>query len=226
MAGPSFRFRLERVRALRERAEDEAKEAFAASMQDRNRSEREMEEAARRVAAAREAQLDTTAAPVNATELIARQAYLERSERAHQVSKEDLYRREQTVELRREDMERLWPLSIGGIRSPHRQTQSGSSGANAEIEGPDASEEPDSLPTARPPTPAGFRTTNAVAVEDACREHIAALSERPQNKETAFAEAREAVKSSGHLSRKAFERAWRDKVPSAWRKAGCRGKPQ
>lgn len=130
------------------------------------------------------------------------------------------------VELRREDMERLWPMPIGGIRPPHSQTQSGSSGANAEIEGPDAGEEPDSLPTARPPTPAGFRTTSAVTAEDACREYIAALSERPQNKETAFVEAREAVKSSGHLSRKAFERAWRDKAPSAWLKAGRRRKPR
>ncbi len=104
MAGPSFRFRLERVRALRERAEDEAKEAFAGAMFDRLRSEREMEEAARRVAEARDAQLDATAAPVSATELMARQAYLERSERAHEASKEDLSRREHTVEERREEL--------------------------------------------------------------------------------------------------------------------------
>ena len=87
MAGPSFRFRLERVRALRERAEDEAKEAFAGAMFDRLRSEREMEEAARRVADARHAQLDATATPVSATELMARQAYLERSERAQRPAR-------------------------------------------------------------------------------------------------------------------------------------------
>jgi flagellar FliJ protein len=104
MAGPSFRFRLERVRALRERAEDEAKEAFAGAMIDRLRSEREMEETARRVAEARDAQLDATAAPVSATELMARQAYLERSERAHEASKEDLSRREHTVDERREEL--------------------------------------------------------------------------------------------------------------------------
>jgi flagellar FliJ protein len=104
MAGPSFRFRLERVRALRERAEDEAKEAFAGAMFDRLRSEREMEDAARRVAEARDAQLDATAAPVSATELMARQAYLERSERAHEASKEDLSRREHTVDERREEL--------------------------------------------------------------------------------------------------------------------------
>ncbi|MGZ4166273.1 MAG: flagellar export protein FliJ [Solirubrobacteraceae bacterium] len=104
MAGPSFRFRLERVRALRERAEDEAKEAFAGAMVDRLRSEQEMEEAAKRVAQAREAQLDAIAAPISATELMARQAYLERSERVHQASQEDLSRRDQAVEERREEL--------------------------------------------------------------------------------------------------------------------------
>jgi flagellar protein FliJ len=104
MAGPSFRFRLERVRALRERAEDEAKEAFAGAMLERVRSEQEMEDAAKRVTQAREAQLDATAAPISATELMARQAYLERSERAHQASRDDLNRRDQVVEERREEL--------------------------------------------------------------------------------------------------------------------------
>jgi flagellar protein FliJ len=104
MAGPSFRFRLERVRALRERAEDEAKEAFAGAMLERVRSEQEMEDAAKRVSQAREAQLDATAAPISATELMARQAYLERSERAHQASRDDLNRRDQAVEERREEL--------------------------------------------------------------------------------------------------------------------------
>jgi len=104
MAGPSFRFRLERVRALRERAEDEAKEAFAGAMMERVRSEQEMEDAAQRVAQAREAQLDATATPMSATELMARQAYLERSERAHQASRDDLNRRDQALEERREEL--------------------------------------------------------------------------------------------------------------------------
>ncbi len=104
MAGPSFRFRLERVRALRERAEDEAKEAFAGAMMDRVRSEQEMDDAARRVAQAREAQLDATAAPISAIDLMARQAYLERSERAHQASQADLNRRDQALEERREEL--------------------------------------------------------------------------------------------------------------------------
>jgi flagellar protein FliJ len=104
MAGPSFRFRLERVRALRERAEDEAKEAFAGAMTERLRSEQEMDDAAQRVANARAAQVEATAAPVSATELMARQAYLERSERAHQASRDDLNRRDQALEQRREEL--------------------------------------------------------------------------------------------------------------------------
>jgi flagellar FliJ protein len=104
MAGPSFRFRLERVRALRERAEDEAKEAFAGAMMERVRSEQEMEDAANRVAQARESQIDATAAPISATELMARQAYLERSERAHQASRDDLHRRDRTLEDRRDEL--------------------------------------------------------------------------------------------------------------------------
>src|ERR1700759_4801544 len=104
MAGPSFRFRLERVRALRERAEDEAKEAFAGAMMDRLRSEQEMQDAARRVAQAREGQLTAATAPMSATELMARQAYLERSERAHQASQDDLHRRDQTLDERREEL--------------------------------------------------------------------------------------------------------------------------
>jgi flagellar FliJ protein len=104
MAGPSFRFRLERVRVLRERAEDEAKEAFAGAMLDRLRSEQEMEDAAKRVAAAREAQLSAATAPMSADELMARQAYLERSERAHQASRDDLHRRDLTLEERRGEL--------------------------------------------------------------------------------------------------------------------------
>ena len=104
MTGPSFRFRLERVRALRERTEDQAKQAFAGAMQDRVRSEREVSAAAERIAKAREAQLSLTSAPTSATELLARQAYLERSELAHRASQEDLGRRDQALEQRREQL--------------------------------------------------------------------------------------------------------------------------
>lgn len=104
MTGPSYRFSLERVRALRERHEDVAKQAFAGAMNERRRSERELEEAADRVARARDAQLDATAAPVSAMDLMARQAYLERSERAVRAHQEDLGRRDQLVAQRRAEL--------------------------------------------------------------------------------------------------------------------------
>jgi flagellar FliJ protein len=101
MSGPSFRFSLERVRALRERTEDQAKEALAGAMQDQLRSEREADEAAARVAQARTAQLDAAALPTSAHDLIARQAYLERSEQAHRMSRDILGRSEAQVQQRR-----------------------------------------------------------------------------------------------------------------------------
>jgi flagellar FliJ protein len=104
MAGPSFRFRLERVRALRERAEDEAKEAFAGAMMDRARSEQDVEDAAKRIVDARQSQLQAVAAPSNAADLMARQAYLERTERLHQASQADLHRRDQVVAERRDEL--------------------------------------------------------------------------------------------------------------------------
>ena len=104
MAGPSFRFRLERVRVLRERHEDAAKQAFAGAMMDCARSEREMQEAAQRVATAREAQLNAASAPTSALELMGRQAYLERSEQAHRATQEDLHRREQTLVQRQREL--------------------------------------------------------------------------------------------------------------------------
>ena len=104
MTGPSYRFRLERVRALRERAEDVAKQAYASAMQDRMRSELALEEAALRVARARNAQLDVTAQPTTANELLARQAYLERSELAHRASQDDLGRHDHALEQRRTEL--------------------------------------------------------------------------------------------------------------------------
>jgi flagellar FliJ protein len=102
MTGSSFTFSLERVRALRERTEDAAKEALAGAMAEHARSETRLDEAARRVAAARQAQLEATATPVSATDLLARQAWLERSERAHQDTQADLGRTERVVSQRRQ----------------------------------------------------------------------------------------------------------------------------
>lgn len=102
MNGPSFRFRLERVRALRERREDAAKQELAGAMLRHRRCEEEVEAAAARIASARAAQIDASREPSSATDFIARQAYLERAERAHQATRQDLQRHELELAQRRE----------------------------------------------------------------------------------------------------------------------------
>lgn len=98
----SFRFSLERVRKVRERTEDAAKEALAGAMFEHAASEQRLDEAARRVAAARQAQLEATSTAVSATDLMARQAWLERSERAHAASRAEVGRTERVVVQRRQ----------------------------------------------------------------------------------------------------------------------------
>ncbi len=102
MNGPSFRFRLERVRALRERHEDAAKQELAGAMMRHRRSEDEVEAAAARLAGARAAQVDATRVTSSAIDMLARQAYLERAERAHQATRQDLQRDEIELVKRRE----------------------------------------------------------------------------------------------------------------------------
>jgi flagellar protein FliJ len=100
MGSSPYRFRLERVRALRERREDEAKMELATAMQQQSRCEQELDEAARRIETARRAQQQT--GPSSAADLLARQAYLERVEDAHRSNLEDLRRHDETVAGRRE----------------------------------------------------------------------------------------------------------------------------
>jgi flagellar FliJ protein len=102
MTGTSFRFRLERVRALRERSEDVAKEALAGALHQHRLSEEQLRAAEDSMAQARAAQLDAAARASSASDLLARQAYLERTEQAHQASRQNLQRHEVEVEMRRE----------------------------------------------------------------------------------------------------------------------------
>jgi len=92
------------VRALRERAEDAAKEAVAGALRARMDSERQLDAASERVALARDAQLDAASIPVGAMDLIARQAYLERTERSQRASEEDLTCRQLALDERREEL--------------------------------------------------------------------------------------------------------------------------
>src|SRR5207248_1363640 len=102
MNGSSFRFRLERVRALRERREDAAKEELAGAMMRHRRCEEEVQAAAERIARARAAQVDAARLPASANDFMAHQAYLERAERAHQATRQNLQRQEVELLQRRE----------------------------------------------------------------------------------------------------------------------------
>lgn len=103
MNGPStFRFSLERVRALRERTEDAARGELAGALSDERRSQDALDGAAETLQAARQAQRPTGTGPVNAEDLLARQFYLERSEQALRASREVLERSQRHVEQRRE----------------------------------------------------------------------------------------------------------------------------
>ena len=94
MRGHSFRFRLERVRELRERREDLAKQALAVSLADHFRAEEAHRAAEQRIANARAAQLDAAMSSTKVTDLLAHQAYLERTESAKGATGHDLECRE------------------------------------------------------------------------------------------------------------------------------------
>ena len=102
MTSTRFEFSLERVRALRERDEDAAKQALAGALAERRHSELLVQDAVDTVHRARRAQLDTTAMPVGAEQLRAHQAFLERSEQAHRASRERLGHSEQREQQRRD----------------------------------------------------------------------------------------------------------------------------
>jgi flagellar protein FliJ len=102
MSSPSFRFRLERVRDIRERKEDLAKQELAGAMARHTRCEQEVQTAAQRIVDACAAQLDAAKLPSYATDLLSRQAYLERTEQDHRASSHNLRRHELEVTDRRE----------------------------------------------------------------------------------------------------------------------------
>jgi flagellar protein FliJ len=97
---PSFAFSLERVRQVRAHEEDLAREAFAASLSLRARGAALLADAQARAAAAREDMISDTT-PRSGAELIATQAWLERTQRSHEQAALELDRREVELEARR-----------------------------------------------------------------------------------------------------------------------------
>jgi flagellar FliJ protein len=99
VTGPSFRFRLERVRAVRERKEKLAQQELARSISRLSSSQAELRSAEAELAHAQDEQ--RTAASSSSTmggaELLARQAFLERIEGERERQREELQRSEAEV---------------------------------------------------------------------------------------------------------------------------------
>lgn len=106
MNRPPFNFRLERVRALRESVEGIAKEELAASLSTRLKGVA-MLEAANELhgEAQRHRRSTASAADLSGEQLVALQAYLERTARARESAALELDRRDAEVDVRRSALE-------------------------------------------------------------------------------------------------------------------------
>jgi flagellar FliJ protein len=102
MTGSAFRFRLERVRAVRERKETAAKQELAHAISRRSRSEAELDAADAHMQHAHNEQRSASdgAATISATELVARQAFVERVEAQRADTVRELSQRDAEVRER------------------------------------------------------------------------------------------------------------------------------
>lgn len=123
MNGPSYRFRLERVRALRERREEQVKQEFAVALQACQHRQDEVAGTRARIESARAAQLHAAA-----DELRTHQSYIERLEHTLQLELEDLARCEVELTERRvaltkasQDLEALERLKAKGRHDHNRE---------------------------------------------------------------------------------------------------------
>jgi flagellar FliJ protein len=98
---PSFVFRLERIRSLRERAEERAREDLAHELRLRLRGEAMLLEATEAASAATQSGRDAVMSRSSGMDLIAAQAYIERAERNRREAALDLDRQEAEVAARR-----------------------------------------------------------------------------------------------------------------------------
>ncbi|HTU80439.1 MAG TPA: flagellar export protein FliJ [Solirubrobacteraceae bacterium] len=102
MTGPSFRFRLERVRVIRERKEKLAQRELAVAISRHSSTVAELRSADAEVAHARDEQRVAAArsGSVSAAELLAHQAFLERTEAQRHQYASELEQREAEVAKR------------------------------------------------------------------------------------------------------------------------------
>ena len=124
MAGSAFRFRLERVRVVRERKEKLAQGELAAALSRRSSSVAELRSADANLEHAREEQrsVATEREAVSATDLLARQAFLERVESQRRLRASELEQRE--LEVAERDAELAQAASehemLNRLRERHR----------------------------------------------------------------------------------------------------------
>ncbi|MBE2316927.1 flagellar export protein FliJ [Solirubrobacter sp. CPCC 204708] len=106
METPSFTFRLERVRTLRERAEEEAREALTQEIRHRDEGQTLLDEARADVRAACEMNRNAMASGglTSAVNLRAIQNYVERTEQLQSHAAIELSRREAEVEAKRDHL--------------------------------------------------------------------------------------------------------------------------
>ena len=102
--GSAFRFRLERVRAVRERKEKLAQRDLADAILRRSSSIEELRAADAHVEHAREQQRSVATDAVSATDLQVRQAFLERVEAQRRLRVSELQQRETEVAERDADL--------------------------------------------------------------------------------------------------------------------------
>jgi flagellar FliJ protein len=102
---PSFTFRLERVRSIRERAEERAREELAQELALRLRGEALLREATSAASAARETGRGAVQRHgASGADLLAAQAFIEQAERRRREAALDLDRRDAEVAVRRETL--------------------------------------------------------------------------------------------------------------------------
>jgi flagellar FliJ protein len=100
---PSFTFGLERVRTIRERAEERAREALTNELRVRAEGEVLLQRAADAVVAARDAGRSTASTGrVSSNDFISAQAFIERTERMRAEASIELARRDAEVAVRRD----------------------------------------------------------------------------------------------------------------------------
>jgi flagellar FliJ protein len=100
---PSFTFRLERVRTIRERAEERAREDLSNELRSRAEGEALLQQAADAAVAARDQSRDAVRRQrLSASDFLANQAFIERTERLRIDASLELARREAEVAVRRE----------------------------------------------------------------------------------------------------------------------------